>query len=314
MKQKNITIIRTAVGSVGSVGFIKELKNNGVRVIGTDCDSSSVGFYFCDKSYVVPNGQDINFVKEIIKIAKKEKADAIISAPEEELIPLSKRKQEIEKNGVLLLTPDYDSVKICADKKETAQFLKRIGLRSPKIFKGTNSVVFPCIIKPSFGRGGRDVFKVLNNTELEFYSKKVKDSIIQQFLEGQEYSIDVFSDLDGKPLSIVPRLRIKTESGISINSKTVFDKEIIDSCEKISKSLKIIGPACIQCIKNKNGIYFLEVNLRFGGGSILSIKADSSIIPNLIRIIKREKSIKSSGFKDGFYMARYYSEIYNNKI
>ncbi|TSC95210.1 MAG: carbamoyl-phosphate synthase large subunit [Parcubacteria group bacterium Licking1014_1] len=307
-------IIRTAVGSMAAVGLIEELKRNGVRVVGTDCDPLSVGFYFCDKSYVVPNGHDPNFVREIIKIAKKEKADAIISGPEEELICLSKNKKEIESAGSLLLIPDYDSVKICADKKKTSQFFEKIGIKVPRIFENADSAIFPCIVKPRFGRGSSGVFKAADKTELEFYLKKVKNPIIQQFIEGEEYTVDIFADFKGEPLSIVPRMRIKIDSGISVKAKTVFNKEIIDYCEKITEKLKLFGPSCIQCIKNKKGIYFLEINARFGGGSILSIKSDPAIISNLIKIAKREKPIKSKGFKDGFQMLRYYSEIYDDKI
>lgn len=226
MKQKNITIIRTAVGGMMAVGFIKELKKNGIRVVGTDCDPLSVGFYFCDKSYVVPNGQDPNFVREIIKIAKEEKANAIISGPEEELVCLSKNKKEIENAGSLLLVPDYGVVKICADKKITNQFFEKIGIQIPEIFENIDSAIFPCIIKPRFGRGSSGVFKAADKTELEFYLKKVENPVIQQFIAGEEYTIDIFADLEGEPLSIVPRLRVKIDSGISVKAKRFLTKKL----------------------------------------------------------------------------------------
>ncbi len=314
MKKQKITIIRTAVGSPPAMGLIKKLKERGLRVVGVDCDPLSSGFYLCDKHYIVPKGNSPNFLKELLKICNIEKPKAIISGPEEELLNFSKNKKIFEKKGVLVLAPDYQAVKICSDKMATYEFFKKENIPTPEIFSKNNKIKFPVIVKPRSGRGSNDVFRVKNKYELKFYFKKVKDSIIQKFIDGTEYTVDIFAGLDGNPLSIIPRIRIQTESGVSIKGKTVYDKEIIDFCKKISQKLKLIGPSCIQCIKSNKGLKFTEINPRFGGGSILSIKADPTIILNLIRTIKREKPIKSRGFIEGLTMLRYYSEVYTENL
>ena len=73
------------------------------------------------------------------------------------------------------------------------------------------------------------------------------------------------------------------------------------------------GPSCIQCIKNESGVKFIEINNRFGGGSILSIHACKSIIDNLIKIAKNEKPVKDFEFKEELTMLRYYDEIFLEK-
>lgn len=313
MTNAKITVIRTAVGCPASVGLIRELKKRDIRVVGTDCRPLSSGFHFCDKSYVVPRGNSPKFIKEFLKICGIEKPKAIISGPEEEIIALSKNKTIFEKKNIIVLAPDYRSAEICADKIATYKFFQRKNIPAPKIYK-KNCIKFPAIIKPRFGRGGIDVFKIDNKNELEFYLKRVHHPIIQEFIQGTEYTVDTFADLQGRPLSIVPRIRIQVESGISMQGKTVYDKNITGWCKKIVEELKLIGPACIQCIKNKNEIKFIEINPRFGGGSILSIKADPTIILNLIKIIKKEKPIQSRGFKEGLIMLRHYAEIYTENV
>lgn len=308
--EKPLTILRTAVGCPASISFIKELKKRKVRVIGTDCNPLSVGFYVCDKWYVVPRGDDPNFIKKILEICKKEKVNAIISGPEEELISLSRNKELFEKIGVLVLSPDFKSVDICADKLKTHRFFEKNNIPTPKIY-GKDDVKFPAIIKPRFGRGGKEVYRVDSLSELEPIIEKVTDPIIQEYVSGTEYTIDTFADLDGNPLSIVPRIRIQVESGISVKGITKFDKELIEYSKKIVKELKLVGPACIQVIKNDNlGPKFIEINPRFGGGSILSIKADPTIIDNLLKIIRGEKPIPSKGFKENLMMLRYYAEVF----
>ena len=311
MNKEKITIIRTAVGCLSAMTLINELRKRHVRVVGTDCNPLSAGLYLCDKSYIVPRGNDPKFLSEMLRICDIEKPCAIISGPEEEVLVLSKNKPLFEEKNVLVLCPDYDTVKICVDKLETHNVFRKYHIPTPKIYE-IDKVEFPCIVKPRFGRGGKSVFKVDNMEELRLYVKKVDNPIIQEFINGIEYTIDIFADLKGKPLSIVPRIRLQVESGISVKAMTIYDEEIINYCRRIVEKLKLIGPACIQCIRDeKDGtIKFTEINPRFGGGSILSIKADPTIITNLIRIIRNDEPIQSTGFREGLIMLRYYSEIF----
>lgn len=308
MKER-IKIIRSAVGSMPSWGLIEELQKAGVEIIGIDSNPLSFGLYLLERSYVVPRGDDPKFIEQISKIINKEQPNAILSGPEEELLSLSKNKRRIEERGSLLLCPDYEYVEICTDKKKTYEAFKKIGIPVPEIFDST-SVKFPCIIKPRFGRGSSNIYIARNEDELNFYIKNVEEPVIQEFIQGEEYTVDILADKDGNALSVVPRLRLGIESGISVKGKTVYDEEIINYCKKIAKELKLFGPSCIQCIRNKEGVKFIEVNPRFGGGSILSIKADPTIIPNLIKLIKGEKPEPSKGFKEGLVMLRYYSEVF----
>lgn len=314
MRKKQFVVIRTAVGSPSSVGMIEILRRKGLRVIGTDCDPLAVGFRFCNKSYVVPRGDSPKFITKMLQICDIEKPDAIISGPEEELLALSKNKERFEKKGVCMLMPGYKTVALCADKLAMDAFFRKKGIPAPRVFRNQEKMMFPLVIKPRFGRGGTDVYKIEHKRDLALLYKKVKNPILQEFVAGIEYTVDIFSDQNGQPLSIIPRIRLQVESGISIKGETVYDREIIEWCKKIAKELKLIGPSCIQCIKSKRGINFIEINNRFGGGSILSIKADPSIMTNLIKIIKGAKSIASKGFKSGLVMFRYYSEVYNKPL
>jgi len=307
-----IVIVRGSVGSPGAAAFINELKRSGAKVVGLDNNPLSSGLYISDKGYLVPKGNDPKLLTEIIKICNIENPDVIISTSEDEVLALSKQKELFAKKGILLLCPDYDIVRICRDKLETHKILRKYDIPTPELYE-KDKAKFPCIIKPQFGKGAIDVFKVENKNEFEFYLRKVKHPVIQEFVKGDEYSIDVLSDLNGKPISIVPRLRIQVESGISMKGMIVADKKIIKYCDYIARKLKLVGLSCIQCIKNDQGIKFIEINTRFGGGSILSIKADPTIIPNLMRIIKGKKPLKSGKLKNGLTMLRYYNEIFITK-
>jgi carbamoyl-phosphate synthase large subunit len=310
---ETIKVIRSAVGSMASWGIIQELQKYNVEVIGVDSNPYSFGLYKLPKSYVIPRGDDPMYISTMLNLAKKEKVNAVISGPEEELIPLSRNRGLFEEQGTAILVSSSETVDTCVDKQKTYEFFLNNGIPMPEMYADINSVHFPCIIKPCLGRGSIGVYKLNNLEDLVFYSRGVSNPIFQEFIPGEEYSVDVLADRNGNALSIVPRLRVGVESGISVKSLTVFDADIIEQCKRIIKKLKIFGPACIQCIKNDRGIFFIEINLRFGGGSVLSMRADKSMIPNLLRLICDEKPIQSSGFTNGLMMMRHYSETYVHK-
>lgn len=321
----SIRILRTACGCMAAIGLIKELINRGVEVICTDANPLSVGLYYCKKGYVVPKGNDPSFISKILEISKKEHVNAILSGPEEELIQIAKNRSVFLKEDIIPLVPEYESASTCYDKFKTYDFFIKNNIPTPKtIFlikeKDINNLKleeleFPVILKPRFGRGSEGIYIVNDNEELKFIiSKYCKDSdyLIQEFVKGIECTVDVFSDLKGNTLSIVPRRRLAVESGIATKSQTFYNEKIINYIQKINEKLKLIGPSNIQCIIDEKEEIpkFIEINPRFGGGSILSIKADPTIVENLIRIVRGEKPVSSNGFREGLTMLRYYSEIY----
>jgi len=303
-------IIRTAIGSMVTWGFIKEIQKHDVEVIGVDSDPNAYALHKLN-GYVVPNANDPNYIDKMLNIVEIEEPDAIISGPEEELLVLAKNRDLFE--DVVLLCPSYESLKICTDKLEVHNTCKRLGIPAPKIYP--RDEIQDCYIrKPRFGRGSLGISRVSIEEILEnHYLYKNDDYILEEYIKGKEYSIDILADREGNALSVVPRLRMQVVNGKSIRSRTVRDVEMIEQAQKIVKFLKLFGPSCIQCIKNEKGNHFIDINPRFGGGSILSIKADPTIIPNLIKLIKREETIPSEGHKKGLTMLRYYKEIYINE-
>ena len=98
--------------------------------------------------------------------------------------------------------------------------------------------------------GSQGVFIAKNNKELEFFSSYVPSPIIQEFIEGKEYTIDVFCDRGGRVVSCVPRERLQVRAGevskaITRNHKKII-KQAVDICEKLGG----LGPLTLQCIED----------------------------------------------------------------
>jgi carbamoyl-phosphate synthase large subunit len=294
-------IIISAVGSMPQISLIKDFKKYAKQIIGIDCNPLSVGFHFCDKFYVVPKAIDKNFIPTLLDICVKEQPDSIIISPDEEMKVISLNRKKFEALKVKLLIPNKDTINICNDKWLTYKFFVSNFIPTPFTQRYED---FNCstLLKPREGRGSSGIFKINN------YNSKLDNYIAQEFVEGTEYTIDVLSDWDSNPVSIVIRERIEIESGICTKGKIVIDKEIIKYVTLIVKKLKLIGMTCIQCIRGREELKFIEINLRFGGGSVLSRRADPTIVPNYVRLIKGKNLLKPKSPKL-LTMLRYYSEI-----
>lgn len=314
-----ITIIRSAVCSLSSVGFLKFLKEQGFRIIGTDITNLCAGKSFTDKFYKVPNAVEIkktiNSYKDIIS---EEKARWIISGPEQEILALAMGRKDFASLGTEILHPPLEVLEIIIDKLNTFDFFSQRGIKMPYTYRldevESHDLEEKIILKPRKGRGSRGVF-ITESNKIDSFKNilSIKDYIIQQFIEGEEYSVDAFYDLEGNILNVIPRKRLKTDSGISTIGETVKDENLFEIVSKVSSFLTFIGGNCFQFIKNKEGVYYLtDINPRFGGGSILSLKASKSFRRNLLNLLRGNYELlskQSFDFKKAV-MYRYYDEIF----
>ncbi|MCY6353989.1 ATP-grasp domain-containing protein [Clostridium sp. ZS2-4] len=267
-------ILLTAIGK--RVQLIEYLKKD-CCVIGVDCGTLAAAQKFVDKFYIVPKISDPLYIDALLSICNEEKVDLLIPLYEKEFTMLCEFRSKFEEQGTKILLSDVDVINIFNDKYSTYEFFIKNNISTPKSYLKDSlpsELVYPLIIKPIDGMGSNNVFKVKNEKELNFFVEYVENPIIQEYIEGTEYTIDVLCDLRERVISAVPRERIEVRSGEVSKSKTVKDFKIINAVMDLCSKTKFIGPVTIQCIVTHNGeIKFIEVNPRFGGGVPLSFAA-----------------------------------------
>ncbi len=66
--------------------------------------------------------------------------------------------------------------------------------------------------------------------------------VIVEYLPGEEYTVDCFTNYKGNLLSVNMRNRERIRNGISVNSKSLtHPSEVQDIAEQINKKLKLNG-------------------------------------------------------------------------
>jgi carbamoyl-phosphate synthase large subunit len=248
-----------------------------------------------------------SFVEKLFQIVAEKKVQLLMPSSHYDIFPYSKYRKELEQLGAIPVVTDLARLEICRDKLLTYQSLSR-RFDLPFTSMDSYKAKFPAIAKPRFGKGSRNVIKVEDENELQFVKFKYKDMVYQEFLPGNEYTVDVLSDLSKEPVMAVPRMRLQTKAGVSTRGRVVRNTELEEKCMQIAKSMGIVGPCCVQMKETADGTpKLIEINPRMGGGTIFTTLAGANF-PKMILDMVEGRQIKIPKVSE-VTVVRYYEEI-----
>ena len=164
--------------------------------------------------------------------------------------------------------PAPDVCRATYDKYEAHRLLLRHGFPTPPTcLPGEEPDSFPVMVKPRLGSGARSIHPAADREEMEFFVRYVKEPVmVQRLMGGDEFSIDILCDLDGRCLNAIPRTMIESRGGESIKGTVIRDPELIDLGRSVAEALPVRGPCTVQAFRDPEiGLGITDVNTRFGG-------------------------------------------------
>ena len=285
-----------------------------VVIYGGDIVDNAPALFFCDKAIIVPKIREPQYIPELIRICKEEHINALIPTIDTDLLLLAKHKAEFTAIGTEVLIAAEDKVQLCRDKRFTADYFIKCGLKSPKPIDDYTqyNAGFPAFIKPKDGSSSINAYKVHNAEELKSYALMIDDYIIQPFIEGTEFTIDAFCDFKGNPIFITPRERVAVRSGEVLKTRIAQDDVMIAECKQLLADYRPSGAITVQLIKQNStdDNYYIEINPRFGGGAPLSIKAGADSARACIELLMGKKvEYQPKAAKDNAVYSRFDQSI-----
>lgn len=317
MEDKNVLIL-SAGRRVELVKAFKSAQKSlnmvNASVIACDISKYAPALYFADRFYLIPRIADENYIESLINISLKENINLIVPTIDTELYTLAINKEKIEAiTNAKVMVSNKECIDICNDKFKTFDFLAQKGFSVPYTLSASDiknkNYTFPLFIKPKNGSSSINAFKISNEKELLFFMEYIKDPIVQEMVEGKEYTVDVCVDFEGNVLSIVPRIRLATRSGEILKGKIEKNQKIIEDVKKLIKDLNPIGHITIQLFFDGKDIKYIEINPRFGGGAPMSFYAGANSPEFLLRILNGEKLDYYENYKDGLFFSRFDDSI-----
>ena len=282
--------------------------NEELKIYGADMAGTAPALAFCDYVRRVVAMKDPSYIDNLLQICKEDLIDLLIPTIDTDLLVLSENKEKFEAIGTRVMISAPDKIKICRDKNNTSQFFVDCGLHAPMPVNDWKEYRsgYPAFIKPKDGSSSINAFKVENAEELEVYAGQVEDYIIQPFVSGREYTIDIFCDWEGEPISIVPRERLQVRAGEVLKTQICMDQVMIEEGKALCKAFKPCGPMTVQLIRDAEGVdWFIEINPRYGGGAPLSMKAGARSAENVLKLLKKEVDDCFPKIADGAIYSRF---------
>ncbi len=282
--------------------------NKDLKIYGADMAGTAPALAYCDYTRKVVAMKDPKYIDDLLKICSDDCIDLIIPTIDTDLLVLSENKEKFEAVGTRVMISDSDKIKICRDKNKTSQFFVECGLHAPMPVNNWREYKdeYPAFIKPKDGSSSINAFKVENEDELGLYAAQIEDYIVQPFVSGREYTIDIFCDWNGTPIFIVPRERLQVRAGEVLKTSICMDKQMIEESKILCNSFKPCGPITVQLIRDDNSIdWFIEINPRYGGGAPLSMKAGARSAETVLKLLDYESVDLLSYIDDGSIYSRF---------
>lgn len=289
-----------------------------IEVHGADASWLSPALHLADRAHIVPAINSGKYPNALLKLVRRERIDLLIPLIDSELPLIAACADRFAECGCRALISSPGVVETCHDKLLTFRALTEAGIDTPRTWSWVEAMkmrrpAFPYYLKPRAGSAGTGNHVVHSRQELAVFGRLVPDAIVQELVEGEEYTLDVYTGFDGKPRCVVPRRRIEVRWGEVSKGVVVKDRAIMAVGKRVAEALgECRGVVTVQCIRAPRGrIRVIEINPRFGGGAPLAIHAGADF-PRWIleELLDRPTRISTASFRDGVTMLRYDEAVF----
>jgi carbamoyl-phosphate synthase large subunit len=284
------------------------------RVIVTDTNPMSPAVHMADRWYRVPFATAPAYIDTVLDICAAERVELVVPTIDDELVLFGEARDRFESRGIRVAVSPALTSRVCNDKYQTAVSFRACGVAVADTFLPDAmpvSPTFPLFIKPRSGRGGVGAFPVSNARQLDFFLDYVADPVVQQHLEGPEFTIDVLCDFRGTPLSIVPRERVVIRSGVIDRGRTVRDRGLTDLALAVVRTLPFHGAVNIQCRVVAGRPVMFEINPRFSGGIPLTIAAGADFPRMLLQLTRGQRVRPCIGeYQSDLWISKYEEAVF----
>ncbi len=230
-----------------------------------------------DRCHPIPMANSGHFVSGVSRLCAAQGIDVVIPGVDEELPRIPEVVACTE--GLDALLPDASYVTRMLDKLTMAEALKAAGLPVPDTATAARGRTggFPCIVKPRHGRGSRGVQVLQRAEQVAAYvllsGLDPEQIILQDLQEGQEYTVLMAADRQGRLRGVVP-VKVDVKRGITVRAETEHNADVIKGCQAIHEALPTMGCYNIQLILTGDGQMMpFEINPRVSTTFCLGLSA-----------------------------------------
>ncbi|MEE1126229.1 MAG: ATP-grasp domain-containing protein [Acutalibacteraceae bacterium] len=289
------------------VNLIKAGNPDEFTMVGSSWNELAIYKRACDEWYEEPKNLDeAQYVEFCLEFCKNHSIDIFV--PRTKLVAIVENADRFKELGVTLFADtNAETVRMLSDKLDTYEYFKEKGFECipeirvvnsvdefAKAYEELNATYSRVCYKLTVDEGAMS-FRVIDDNVnslsavlerpgakisldnalrvLEQYDFSIP-VLLMPYLDEVEVSVDCLSTANGNIM--VPRFKAGSRY-----SEVIFDKEVMELCERMINTLQIKMPMNIQFKKRDGKLYLLEINTRMSGGLQLSCEATGINIPSI---------------------------------
>lgn len=303
------------------IPFYRHAKRLGYIIIGIAWEEGAVCKQYCDRFYPI----SFTDIDRVLEICQLEKIDGITSFSLESALPTV--VYVAQKMG--LISNSVECLQLTQNKYVQRQALERAGIRVPAYYlieKESDLVKvkckFPVIVKPVDSGGSQGISEVENSVALSdafhlaLNYSKTKKVIIEEFIDGREFSVEYISfkgkhyflQVTDKVTSGSPRF-VEMQHHQPADISSAIKEKIKTMVEANLTALKIENSASHTEIKlnSQNELYIIETGARMGGDFISS---DLVRLSTGYDFVEGSLKLAVNEFEEPHFSHPYYSGVY----
>jgi carbamoyl-phosphate synthase large subunit len=316
---KPLTVLVLGVGGNVSQGILKALAHADLpcRLVAGCISPLGVGLYEADRSYVTPRADDPEFQAWLTRVCVDEAVDAVLSGSEPVLEALARQGEDVRaETGALCVVSPPDVLAVGRDKLLTARWLEQHGLAFPRSADLDDEAAlrtlvtgsgFPLVAKPRGGKGAAGVVTITDENELASLERGT-GLVVQEHLEGEEFTVGCLSDSDGRVAGAVA-MRRELMQGTTYRAEAGEFPDVRAEAVAIAGALGPTGPLNVQLrVRNGRPVAF-DLNVRFSGTTPARARLGFNEVEAALRHFVLGEPIESADVTEGTVL-RYWNEVY----
>lgn len=309
-KQLRIGVTGVAGASGQSVIKALNMAEFDLEVYAFDVTAYSAGLFMpgVKHSEVLPKPEEN--IQAWIDAVKAYRLDALIPGADRDLLPLAEHAEAVK-----ALVAPLQFIKRTRDKFKTAMGLASRGFPVPQTSVYVKQVLppwitYPVVVKPRDDAAMRGFHICYDEEELRFYAARTRNCMVQEYLQGDEYSVNVFSDRDGTPKASLVMKRIMRD-GVAYKSEAVDDEELRAFGKRVAYKLGSTGTINVQLMQVNGGQPMIfEINSRCSGSTAIRASLGYNDPEMLIRHFVLGETVQQPVIDYNKFCLRFYDEIY----
>ena len=287
------------------------------RLLVTDVTPIAAAFQTADAGLLVPRTDEPAYPEHLLGLIRTHRVGLVVPTTDRDLPVLAEHRRRFEDSGCAVMVGPPEVIRLCRDKTRLPELLSRAALpavRSVGLAEFRAGPFYPCFVKPRHGSAGIGARVIHNAEQLHAHTVSFgQDLLVQEYLQGQEFTIDAYRSRDGVVRCAVPRLRLRVRGGEVQRAVTIHDPMLIDAACRLAGCLAgLWGAFCCQCRVGADRLpRFFDINPRFGGGVPLTIAAGADIPLYLLQEVLQLPITAELGlFAEHLVMARYDDAVF----